>query len=101
MYNLLYKVMSYTTVLQYAVHCASRQSVLAMLTPGGPLRYIGVQVVSEKIIQFSIFICRKSKQSTATTLQWPKHNCPVCKKIFKWYHSMVRCKSYGPLSDEC
>ena len=24
--------------------------------------------------------------------------CPVCKKIFKWYHSMVR--GYGPLSDE-
>ena len=29
-----------------------------------------------------------------------KHNFPVHKKIFKWYHSMVRCKSYGPLSDE-
>ena len=21
--------------------------------------------------------------------------------ISKWYHSMVRCKSYGPLNDEC
>ena len=60
-----------------------------------------IQVVSEKIIQFSIFICGKSKQSTATTLRWLKHNCPVCKKIFKWYHSMVRCKSCGLLSDEC
>ena len=29
-----------------------------------------------------------------------KHNFPVCKKIFKWYHSMVMCKSYGLLSDE-
>ena len=27
-------------------------------------------------------------------------NFPVCKRIFNWYHSMVRCKSYGPLSDE-
>ena len=24
----------------------------------------------------------------------------VCKKFFKWYHFMVRCKSYAPLSDE-
>ena len=62
--------------------------------------YFLIQVVSEKIIQFSIFNCGKNKQSTATTLRWLKHNLPVCKKIFKWYHSMVRCKSYGPLSDE-
>ena len=41
-----------------------------------------VQVVSEKIIQFSFFYCGKSKQSTATTLQCPKHNSTVCKKMF-------------------
>ena len=29
-----------------------------------------------------------------------KHSLPVRKKILKWYHSMVRCKSYGPLRDE-
>ena len=48
-----------------------------------------IQVVSEKIIQFSIFNCGKSKQSTAITLWWPKHNFPVCKKIFKWHHSRL------------
>ena len=35
-------------------------------------RWLIVQVVSEKNIQFSIFNCGKSKQSTATALQWPK-----------------------------
>ena len=65
-----------------------------------PAEVFCIQVVSEKIIQFSIFYCRKSKQSTAKHSSGQKHNFPVCKKIFKWYHSMVRCKSYGPLSDE-
>ena len=55
--------------------------------------HINIQVVSEKIIQLSILNCGKSKQSTVTTLRWPKYNFLVCKKIFKWYHSMVRCKS--------
>ena len=57
-----------------------------------------IKVVSEKniYIQYSISNCGKRKQSTATDLRWPKHNFPVCKKIFKWYRSMVRCKSYGP-----
>ena len=34
-----------------------------------------IEGVSEKNIQFSIIIlnCGKSKQSTATTLQWPKN----------------------------
>ena len=53
-----------------------------------------------KNIQFSIFNCGKSKQSTATTLWWPKHNFHACKKIFKWYRFMVRYKSYDPLSNE-
>ena len=65
-----------------------------------PKLLMGIQVVSEKIIQFLFFHCEKSKQSTATTLQWPKHNFPVCKKIFNWYQSMVRNKSYGSLSNK-
>ena len=58
------------------------------------------RLCQRKIIQFSVFNYGKSKQSTATILWWPKHNFSVCKKVFKWYHSIIRCKSYGPMSDE-
>ena len=43
---------------------------------------IGVQVVSEKKkYQFSILIAEK--ENTATTLRWPKHNVPMCKRIYE------------------
>ena len=57
--------------------------------------------MSKKIVQFSFFfitekVNKKQKQHSGGQ----KHNFPVCRKIFKWYHSMVRCKNYGRLSDE-
>ena len=59
-------------------------------------------------IQFSIFVAKiinkaqqkkqnKTKQKNTLLV---KSIIFRCKKIFRWYHSMVRCKSYGPLSDE-
>ena len=59
-----------------------------------------IQVVSEKIIQFLIFIVEKINKAQQQHSGGQKHNFPRCKKILKWYHSMIRCKSYGPLSDE-
>ena len=42
-----------------------------------------------KRIQLSLFYCGKVTQNSDGQIC----NFPVCKKIFKWYHSMVRCKS--------
>ena len=58
------------------------------------------QAVSGKIIQFSFFITEKVNKTQQQHSGPLKHIFSVCKNIFKWYHSMVRCKSYGPLSDE-
>ena len=56
-----------------------------------------VQVVSEKNIQFLITEkVNKARQQHSGA----KKIIFRCKKIVKWYHFMVRCKSYGPLSDE-
>ena len=56
----------------------------------------------KKNLQFSFFIAKKvKKQNTVKTLQWQKPKVFLCvRSFFKWYHSMIRCKSYGPLSDE-
>ena len=62
----------------------------------------GLQVVSEKIIQFSFFFYyEKSKQSTANSTPVAKNiHFPVCKKIFKWYQTINPCSGDGLLSDE-
>ena len=54
----------------------------------------------KKLYNFHFFIAEKVNKAQQRDSGDQKHNFPVCKKIFKWYHSMVRCKSYGPLSDE-
>ena len=62
--------------------------------------YMFVQVVSEKkLYNFQILIAEKLHKAQHQQFGGQKHNFPVC-KIFKWYHSMVRCKSYGSLTDE-
>ena len=57
-----------------------------------------IQVVSEKIIQ--LLIAEKVNKARQQHTGGQKHNFPMRKKIFKCYYSMVKCKSYGPLSDE-
>ena len=45
------------------------------------------------------FIAEKVNKAQQQHSGGQKHNFPVF-KIFKWYHSILRCKSYGPVSDE-
>ena len=64
-----------------------------------------LQVVSEKIIQFSFFFIaekvlkkkkKKKKNRHSNNTPMAKHNFSVCKKIFKMcvYQSMIRCSSF-------
>ena len=54
----------------------------------------------KKIIQFLYLYCKKANKAQQQCSSDQKHKIPVCKKIFKWYQSMVRCKSYGHVSDK-
>ena len=54
----------------------------------------------KNIYNFQFLITEKVNKAQQQHSSGQKHNFPVCKKFFKWYLSMVRCKSYGPLSDE-
>ena len=58
------------------------------------------RLCQKKLYNFHIFIAEKVNKARQQHFDGQKHNFHVCKKIFKWYHSMVRCKSYGPLGDE-
>ena len=51
-------------------------------------------------IQYFFFIAEKVNKAQQQHSKGQKHNSSVCKKIFKWYHSMVMCNIYGPLSGE-
>ena len=55
--------------------------------------------VWKKLYNFLFFIAKKVGKAQQQHSGGQKHNFPVFKMIFKWYKSMVRCKSYGPLSD--
>ena len=53
------------------------------------------RLCQKKLYNFQFFIVEKEIKAQQQHSGSQKHNCPVCKKIFKWYHSMVRSKSYG------
>ena len=72
-----------------ALHVKQRKTYMQALTK--------IQVVS---YNFQCLIVEKLNKARQHHSSGQKHNFPVSKRIFKWYHSMVRCKSYGPLSDE-
>ena len=59
-----------------------------------------LKVVSEKLYNFQFLIAEKVNKAQQQHSGIQKHNFPVFKKTFKWYHSIIRCKSNGPLSDE-
>ena len=54
----------------------------------------------KKLYNFQFLIAEKVNTAQQQHSGGQKHNFPVCKKIFKLYHSMVGWKSYDPLSDE-
>ena len=56
--------------------------------------------VWKKLYNFYFLIVKKVNNAQQQHSNGQKHDFPVCKKIFKWYQSMVNCKSYGPLSDK-
>ena len=58
------------------------------------------RLCQKNVYNFQVFIAEKVNKAQQQPFGDLKHTFPVCKKIFKCYHSMVRCKSYGPLSDE-
>ena len=58
------------------------------------------RLCQKKIYNFQFLIAEKVNKARQQHSDGQKHNFPVRKEIFKWYHSMVRCKRYGPLSDE-
>ena len=49
---------------------------------------------------FVKFIAKKINKAQQQPSGGQKHNFLVCKMLFKWYQSMIGCKSYGPLSDK-
>ena len=55
--------------------------------------------VRKKLYNFQSLIAKKVNKARQQHSNGQKHNL-FCVRFFKWYHSMVRCKSYGPLSDE-
>ena len=58
------------------------------------------RLCQKKLYNFQFLIAEKVNKSRQQHSRGQKHDFPVCKKILKWYHSMVRCKYYGPLSVE-
>ena len=56
--------------------------------------------VRKKLYNFESLIAEKVNTAGQQHSGGQKPYLPVCKKNFKWYHSIFRCKSYGPLSDE-
>ena len=58
------------------------------------------RLCQKKLYNFQFLIAEKVNKAQQQHSGGQKHNFPVFKKFLKWYHSMVRCKSYDLLSDK-
>ena len=80
-------------ILAYIWSCLQTPQILVSEV----LKY---RLCQKKLYNFQVFIMEQVNKAQQQHSHGLKHNIPVCKKVFKWYHSMVKCKSYGPLSNE-
>ena len=56
--------------------------------------------VREKLYNFQFLITEKVNKAQQQYSGGQSIIFLCVKKVFKWYHSIIRCKSYGPMSDE-
>ena len=83
--------------LQCLETCSSGQILGGILTTASQELYLYVSLNDLGLIQKSITVYRLSVTFKGSGDQ---NIIFLCKKIFEWYHSMVRYKRYGPLTFE-